>query len=156
MQVLLFLRLQLRLLRIKYQGPERIDVHNQCQIKNKRLKYIDILDPFQGPLPPPQDTYFCPETLLRIQFNALNEHLPLVNKTPVSSFLYWKMGSFTSQSPSGCDGIDGEALVELEGVRMVGKLLLILIHLVNIYTRHSRLLMCYDFMTVKIQVNNTL
>lgn len=32
-----------------------------------------------------------------------------------------------------------------EGVRIVGKSLLILIHLVNIYTRHSRPCLCYDF-----------
>lgn len=58
--------------------------------------YSDILDPFQGPCQLPQDIYSCPETLLRIQFNALYEHFPPINKTSVSFFLYWKMGSFTS------------------------------------------------------------
>lgn len=52
--------------------------------------------PSKAPCQLPQDIYFCPETLLRIQFNALYEHFPPINKTSVSFFLYWKTGSFTS------------------------------------------------------------
>ena len=66
------------------------------------IKYIQIyLIPSKAPCQLHQDIYFCPETLLRIQFNALCEHFPPNKKTSVSSSSIGRWGPLCPRVPLG-------------------------------------------------------